>query len=162
MRTQVAALSALQPAMATAAAEIAAHVAALATAPEGEEAREGHDFFAMERRRLLAEGCCAAGLIGHRAALADEEGTALAALEALLPVLTSPEPAEGCPSFMWAGTVQNNGGCALLRLFSDARLPELAAPIAPVFRFNDDRYAPCHQAGQGSTQHSLSLLAVMT
>ena len=134
----MAALSALQPAMATAAAEIAAHVAALAAAPEA-EAREGHDFFAMERRRLLAEGCCAAGLIGHRAALADEEETALAALEALLPVLTSPEPAESCPSFMWAGTVQNNGGCALLRLFSDARLPELAAPIAPVFRFNDDR-----------------------
>ena len=89
----------------------------------------------MERRRLLAEGSCAAGLIGHRAALADSAAVALAALEVLLPVVCAPEPAEDRPSFMWEGTVLNNAGAALLRLCSDARV--IAHPIAPVFKTNN-------------------------
>ena len=100
---------------------------------------DGHDYYAMERRRLLAEGSCASGLIGHRAAVNDDSEIAIAALEVLLRVLCSDEPAEELPSFMWAGTVQNNAGCALLRLFSDPRVSSLCAPILPVFRVNDDQ-----------------------
>lgn len=100
---------------------------------------DGHDYYAMERRRLLAEGSCAVGLIGHRAAVNDDSEIAIAALEVLLPVLCSDEPAEALPSFMWAGTVQNNAGCALLRLCSDTRAQNLCAPILPVFRVNNDQ-----------------------
>jgi hypothetical protein len=58
------------------------------------------------------------------------------ALELLLPVLTSAEPAEGLRSFMWPSQVQHNGGCALLRICSDARCAALG-PVAPVFRVNN-------------------------
>ena len=67
---------------------------------------DGHDYYAMERRRLLAEGSCASGLIGHRAAVNDDSQIAIAALEVLLPVLCSNEPAEALALFMWVGTVQ--------------------------------------------------------
>jgi hypothetical protein len=93
----------------------------------------------MERRRLLAEGSCSSGLIGHRAAVNNDSPIAAAALEMLLTVLSLDEPAEALPSFMWPGTVQNNAGCALLRLFSDARVPAVRGPIMPVFRANNDR-----------------------
>lgn len=87
---------------------------------------------------MLAEGSCASGLIGHRAAVSNYKGIAMAALEILLLVLCSDEPAEELPSFLWPGTVQNNAGCALLRLFSDCRVKELCRPILPVFRVNND------------------------
>ena len=127
--SQALALSTIAASMATARAEIDAHVAPDAT--------DGHDYYAMERRRMLAEGSCSAGLIGHRGATADDEAIALAALDCLIPVLTADEPAEALPSFMWAGTVQNNAGCAILRLFSDARVAELSGPVMPVFKVNN-------------------------
>jgi hypothetical protein len=40
---------------------------------------------------------------------------------------------------MWPQTVQNNAGCALLRLFSDSRVQAVRSPILPVFGSNDDR-----------------------
>ena len=128
--SQALALRTIAAAMAIARAEIDAHGMP--------EATDGHDYYAMERRRLLAEGSCSAGLIGHRGATADDETVALAALDCLMPVLTADEPAEPLPSFMWAGTVHNNAGCALLRLFSDARVTELSGPVMPVFKVNDD------------------------
>ena len=56
------------------------------------------------------------GLIGHRVAVNDDSEIVIAALEVLLPVLCSDEPAEALALFMWVGTVQNNVGCAVLRL----------------------------------------------
>ena len=123
---------------------------------------DGLDYYGMERRRLLAEGSCSSGLIGHRAAVNNDSGIAIAgetsipsitapfstiaavlsaatALEILLPVLCSHEPAEALSSFMWPQTVQNNAGCALLRLFSDSRVQAVRRPILPVFGRNDDR-----------------------
>jgi hypothetical protein len=53
------------------------------------------DLYAHARRTAGAELCCALGLVGHRACRSDAVDAALAALEALLPVLAAPrEP--GC------------------------------------------------------------------
>ena len=131
--TATLALATLGIAMATARAEIEQHAIII----QKQQQPSGHDYFAMERRRLLAEGCCAAGLIGHRAAIRDEKSVAVAALELLLPVLCAPEPAEALPSFMWPSSVLNNAGVALLRLCSDPRVAALSNPIAPVFRENN-------------------------
>jgi hypothetical protein len=152
--TQLLALEALGAAMATAQAEIDAHVARNVKVEDGRL-----DFYSMERRRLLAEGCCASGLIGHRAGIADDCAVAMAALELVLFSATRDEPAEDLPSFMWPGTVLNNAGCALLRLFSDAAVPELQNPIAPVFvRDNDNAIRML----SGSIQEAHRRAAVLT
>ena len=39
---------------------------------------DGLDYYGMERRRLLAEGSCSSGLIGHRAAVNNDSGIATA------------------------------------------------------------------------------------
>jgi hypothetical protein len=83
----------LSEAMASATADIEAHIASLAE--EEKEANAPHltnqylstlptDFFVLERRRLLAEGSIALSQVGQRAALQGDAAPAMLALEAIL------------------------------------------------------------------------------
>eukprot|EP01050_Picozoa_sp_SAG11_P010710 SAG11_NODE_1089_length_5920_cov_12.988146_2_plen_659_part_00 len=88
------------------------------------------NFRVVERRRTVAEGCVALGLIGSAAVRDGREGTASRACAALVAVASSPEPGLGWAAFMTRQSVIHNAALGLVRLTSDpttsgAALPQL-------------------------------------
>ena len=66
------------------------------------------EFYVIERRRTIAEGCVALGLIGSRAVAAKDATTAAAARRLLCSVAAAPEPVVEWASFMTRASVTHN------------------------------------------------------
>ena len=86
------------------------------------------NFAVIERRRTVAEGCVALGLIGARAVADGREDTAGMAAVALLEVATAPEPGLAWAAFMTRASVVHNAALGLVRLTSDPGASGAAIP----------------------------------
>jgi len=84
--------------------------------------------YVVERRRTIAAGCEALGLIGSNALLADPPAAVLHCARILVGTISQPEPGVDFPAFMTINTVQHNAGTALVRLCSDPGLRRGAVP----------------------------------
>ena len=122
------AVESLGVAMRRAAAEIIA-ITAAATPDELErqapylnnmyQGEEPLNFAVIERKRTIAEGCVALGLIGAHAVQRGDTATAWGACDLLLEVVVAPEPGMEFASFMTRRSVTHNGALGLVRLTSD-------------------------------------------
>ena len=130
-------VSAVHTAMRRAVAEIESQTAA-ATAEELAE-QEPHlhnmyqnevplNFHVIERRRTIAEGCVALGLIGANAVADGRESTAEQACAALVEVASRPEPGLAWAAFMTRASVVHNAALGLVRLASDLGSSGAALP----------------------------------
>jgi hypothetical protein len=75
------------------------------------------EFHVIERRRTIAEGCVALGLIGSRAIHANDAATAVAATRTLCSIASEVEPGVQWAAFMTRASVTHNaalGECARL------------------------------------------------
>lgn len=86
------------------------------------------NFAVIERRRTVAEGCVALGLLGARAVADGREDTAGLAAEALLEVAAAPEPGLSWAAFMTRASVVHNAALGLVRLTSDPGMSGAAIP----------------------------------
>ena len=91
--------------------------------------------YVVERRRTIAAGCEALGMVGHAVVVrcgGEMTSAALAVLlkcaQVLCEWICSPEPGVAYPSFMTRNTVQHNAGVALIRLCS---LPTMTRGAVP-------------------------------
>ena len=106
--------------------------------PEGWEAVE-NDLFTHSRRTAAAELSCALGLVGHRACRAGAVAEALAALDALLLLLTG-EGEPGCAfraDGLWNNQLRTTAGTALLRICSDPTRTSASMPLLGGLRGRD-------------------------
>lgn len=79
------------------------------------------NFHVIERRRTLAEGAVALGLIGAKAVANGHEVIAAECCAALIEVASNPEPGLAWAAFMTRGSVIHNAALGLIRLTSDPR-----------------------------------------
>eukprot|EP01043_Picozoa_sp_COSAG02_P040602 COSAG02_NODE_3299_length_6989_cov_8.204935_3_plen_477_part_00 len=77
------------------------------------------NFHVIERRRTIAEGAVALGLIGAKAVADGHEIIAAECSAALIEVASNPEPGLAWAAFMTRGSVIHNAALGLIRLTSD-------------------------------------------